>query len=288
MEIDVGRLQFQPDPKGLLASFVSGNQALTLAARVSGPAKSAFADGRPGGAAAVEDEHDHDGASDEHDHDSDDDSGAEEGADGEGPEAGDADAAAGGAGHLAASEGPIQLIAVADADMLADRWWVQEQRLAGLSLGFSKTSDNVDFLINAIENLLGGDELISIRARGRFSRPFGRVEELERAAREEHISQETELNRQLQEAQRRINELQREKSPDSALILSPEQQDELVKLRAAEIETKRKLREVQHSLRREIDGLGTRLKWLNIALIPVLVSAAAIALGAWRIQRRGT
>lgn len=287
MEIDVGRLQFQPDPKGLLASFVSGNQALTLAARISGPAKSAFASGKPGAATAAEEDdgHDHAGELEE--------DGSEAGTNGNGADGatgdeGAGDEAAGADGHLAASEGSIHVIAVADADMLADRWWVEEQRLAGLSLGFAKTSDNVDFTINAIENLLGGDELISIRARGRFSRPFGRVQELERAAREEHISQETELNRQLQEAQRRINKLQREKSPDSALILSPAQQEELAKLRAAEIETKRKLREVQHSLRKEIDGLGTRLKWLNIALIPVLVSAAAIALGAWRIQRRGT
>ena len=265
MEIDVGRLQFRPDPKGLLASFVPGYQPLTFAARVTGEVETAFPDGRPADAGEGED------------------SAADSDGDVEGEGDGESDLM-----HLERSSGPIHVVAVADADMLSDRWWLTEQQLMGLSLGMKKSSDNADFLVNCIENLLGGEELISIRARGGYSRPFGRVEDLQKEAEQNYLSQQVELERRLQETEQRINTLQSEKSPDSALILSPEQEAELARAQEDMLETKRKLRDVRHELRKDIESLGTRLKWINILLIPALVSAAAVALGTLRIRRRGT
>ena len=49
------------------------------------------------------------------------------------------------------------------------------------------------------------------------------------------------------------------------------------------LEIRRELRQVQHDLQRDIDRLGTRLKLLNIALVPVLVMIAALL---YAIRRR--
>ena len=273
MEVDVGMLQFMPDPERLLSQFVPGFERLTVAARVSGDVQSAFPDGPPGAAAddtppmdeEVDEEGDEDGESPEDES-------------GETPEA-DGD-------HLAASAGPINVIVAADVDMLWDERWVQEQRFAGLSLGWQKVSDNGDFLTNALENLIGGEELLSIGVRGGYSRPFGRVEEIQRDAEQRYLSQEQELEQRLQEAEQRINELQKEKATDSALILSPEQQAELKRARQDMLDTKRSLRDVQHNLRKDIERLGSRLKLINIALVPLVVGVAALALGTYRIRRR--
>ena len=295
MEVDVGSVQFMPDPTRLLSQFVPGNQRLTIAARVRGEVATAFPDGDPTPAApdedAAEPEAVEDAAATEADGteavDGTDAAAEEPQAEGgdEAQEAGAAEPAAEG-GHLARSQGPIQVVVCADADMLSDPFWIREERLGPYSLGWSRVTDNGDFLMNAVENLAGGEDLISIRARGKSARPFERVEEMRREAEQRFLAQKQALESELRETQDRINELQREKSPDTALILSPEQEAELQRFREKELETKKKLRDVQHELLKDIEGLGTRVKWVNIALIPLLVASAAVALGAYRVKRR--
>ena len=256
MEIDAGMLMFRPNPDSLMRNFVPGFQRLALAARVTGEASSAFPDGDPTAATPVD----------------------EEGAD---------ESPAVDTGHLARSNGPINVVAVADVDMLVDNQWVREQRLMNISLGFTKLSDNGDFLVNAVENLLGGSDLISIQSRGNYARPFGRVDQIRLDAEQRFRSEEMELERRLGEVSRRIQELQSDAAPGTTSVLVPEDLiEQIAQARQDELDTKRELRNVQLNMRKDIERLGSRLKWMNIGLIPVLVSAAAIALGAWRVQRR--
>lgn len=250
MQIESSMLQFMPDPNVLLEQFVPGFQELCLAARVSGPVSSAFPDGKP--AAAVPE--------------------------GEAPATDSA--------HVAS--GDLDAIVVADSDFLFDQFWIREINFGGMSLGVQKHSDNGDFAINAADNLSGGDDLLSLRARGKFSRPFDRVEDLRRAAEQEFRDEQEQLERALSDAQARINELQREKSPDQQYILSPEQEAALLQAREDEVATKRKLRDVKYKLREDIEALGTKLKVLNVFAIPGLVTVFAVLLFLTRRSRRRT
>jgi ABC-type uncharacterized transport system involved in gliding motility auxiliary subunit len=256
MEIDAGRLQFMPDPQGMLREFVSGYQVLALAARVTGEAKSAFPDGPPDATPPPP-------------------------AEGE-----PAEPPPGPAAHLAASQGPIHVIAVADADLLEDGSWLQEQRLGPINLGFSKLSDNADFLVGAIENLLGGDELTSIRARGSFQRPFKKVEEMRTLASQRFQTEKDELERQRTELMQSIDEIARGAKGEK-LVLTPEQLAELDKKQDELADTNRRLREIRHGLNQDIERLETELRVINIGLIPFVMTLAACGLFAWRIQRRG-
>jgi len=268
MEIEAGMLQFRPNPDSLMRNFVPGFQKLTLAARVTGEVASAFPDGDPTAPAATEEP------------------GAEEPATDVEEEPGETEDEETESTHLARSLGPINVVAVADVDMLADRQWVQEQRVMNISLGFTKISDNGDFLVNAVENLLGGEDLISIQSRGNYSRPFERVDQIRLDAEQRFRSEEMELERRLQEVSRRIQELQTDSAPGSAVLVPEDLVEQIAQARQDELDTKRELRNVQLNMRKDIERLGNRLKWMNIGLIPLLVSAAAIALGAWRIQHR--
>ena len=266
MELDSGRLQFMPDPKGLLASFVPGYERLTVAARISGEAASAFPEGKPGAATPEAPE------------------GTEiDGAEEETPDDAEADET-----HLAASSGPIQVIAIADADLLVDRWWIQEQRLGGMLLGSRKISDNGDMLLNALENMLGGEELISIRARGRLSRPFDRVDEIQREAEKRFLAEREELERSLQQTEQEINTILRDSTADDIDALGPEIMAKIDQAEADKREINKKLRDVNFNLLRDVERLGTKLKWINVLAIPALVTAAALALGFVRVQRRGS
>ena len=257
MRMDTGTVQFMPDPNRMLEMFLPEHEPLTVAARISGTASSAFPNGKP---ELFE----------------------EEPAEEESEEDGGESAAA----HLTESSGPINVIVFADTDMLQDRWWVRENRLGPISLGYEKLSDNGDFVLNALENQAGGEDLISIRAQGRSQRPFTVVDEIRRDSDQKFRAEEQRLQRELDTAQSRINELQREKTDDQLLILSAEQQAEIDRITEQQVETRKKLRQVKLDLKKDVELLGMKVKLANVALLPVVITIGAVVLGAMRLLRR--
>ncbi len=179
--------------------------------------------------------------------------------------------------------GRIDAILVGDADFLADRYWVQRQRFFGQTL-LEPFANNADFVINAIDNLLGNADLISIRTRATSNRPFELVEDLRRSAEQSLRATERRLESELAEAEQRINELQQARPDADLSVLTDEQQAEIDRFIARRLEIRQQLRQVRRDLDRDIEALGTRIKIVNIVLMPLLVTAFALYM-AWRRRR---
>lgn len=181
------------------------------------------------------------------------------------------------AAHLAESgEEGINVLMFADADMLSDRLWVQRQAFLGQSI-LSPFADNGSLAVNAVDNMLGNQDLISIRTRASSSRPFERVEALQAEAEENYRATEQGLQDELAETERKLTELQAAKGEEELTVLSAEQQDEVQRFIDRKLEIRQQLRQVQHELRGDIEKLGTRLKLVNIGLVPALVMLVAFA-----------
>ena len=170
------------------------------------------------------------------------------------------------------------VILVGDADMLYDRVALQPiQTLFGTA--YAPANGNLSFVQNAVEQLTGDNNLIAVRSRATQNRPFTRIRAMETAANEKFQSEIKRLEDSKSEAQRKINELQQQKTDkDQRFILSPEQTAELAKLRKEEVETGKRLKQVQKDLRKEVVSLQTRVKWINILAVPAAVTASGIAL----------
>lgn len=181
-------------------------------------------------------------------------------------------------------EGDINAILVADTDLLTDTFWVRRQSFFGIEIPQS-IANNGDFVINAVDNLSGSTDLISLRSRGAFSRPFEVVERIRREAEEQFREQEQALQARLEETEKKILELQRE-GGEGNVILTPAQSREIERFRQEQLKTRKELRAVQHELQKNIERLGSQLKFINIGLIPILIAVAAVAAGAWRGRRR--
>jgi ABC-type uncharacterized transport system involved in gliding motility auxiliary subunit len=187
--------------------------------------------------------------------------------------------------HRNDSKQPIDVIAIADVDMLQDRFWVQIQDFYGQQVNFNK-SDNINFLTNAIDELTDNTGLISIRSRVGYSRPFDLVIELQRDAEQRFRTKERELQKKLKETQQRIARMQVERSGSGEEILNDQQQKEIAEFRKELNKTQQQLREVQGNLRKEIDDLDTQLKFFNIGLVPILIAIIAVVSGWMRIRKR--
>ena len=109
----------------------------------------------------------------------------------------------GDAGHLAEATGPVNLIVVGDVDMLGDQMWVQLQSFFGQRIANAFASNGA-FLINALDSLAGSSDLISVRSRETYSRPFTRVEELRVDAEARFRATEQRLQSELAETEQRL------------------------------------------------------------------------------------
>lgn len=247
--INSSTLGMQPDPKKMFAEFVPGAERLTLAARLSGKAQTAFADGppkNPDGQPVVD-----------------------------------------AAKHL--TEGEINVLVFTDADVLADRMWMQETNFLGMR-GIRKLADNSDMTLAAVDNFAGSSDLIAVRARQKAARPFTRVQEIQRAAEQKYQKEEVALNTKLQETQQRLNELQSQQgdAATGGLVLTPEQQAEVDKFRQEMVSTRAELRNVRRGLREDIEKLDATMRFVNIAAMPLgVIGAALLIWGIRSVRRRG-
>ena len=237
------------DPEALLDGYAPEGEGFTLAARISGPARSAFPEGPP-------------------------------------PPPEDApDEAPDPSRHRSESDADINLIVFADSDLLADRFWVQVQSLLGTRF-MVPTAANNTLVINALDNLTGSRDLIDVRSRGTFLRPFERINALRREAELRFREKEQELVLRLEETEERLVALEETRQGEDALILSDAQQSELTRFREERLAIRRDLRDVRRELRRSIESLEGWIKFVNIGLMPILIGVLGLVAGVWQVRRR--
>ena len=185
---------------------------------------------------------------------------------------------------LKESKQPTSVVLVGDADMIQDQLSIQTIQGLGQRL-IMPINSNLAFAQGVVEQLAGDSNLIAVRSRASRERPFTVVQKLQADANANYQSKIKELEQNLADTQRKVNELQKSKEGGQRFILSPEQQQELSNFRKTEADVKVQLKDMRRKLRAEIDSLENRTKWLNIALMPVLVIIAGFVLAVMKRKR---
>jgi ABC-type uncharacterized transport system involved in gliding motility auxiliary subunit len=246
--------------ESIIKDFKPSGKEYALAIRLTGKFKTAFPDGKP---AEKKDE-------DKKDADKKDQAAAEKKPD----------------QSLKESKQDTTVILVGDADMIYDNFTLRRIQSPFGTLAMAMNG-NLTFAQNAVEQLSGDNNLIAVRSRATLNRPFTVVKRIEAEADARFRSKIKELQDSRSEALKRLSELQQQKSANQRFILSPEQQAEIESLRKKEAELGRQLRQVEKDRKREIDALETRVKWFNIAAMPVAVTLCGIILAAYKRKLTG-
>jgi ABC-type uncharacterized transport system involved in gliding motility auxiliary subunit len=134
--------------------------------------------------------------------------------------------------------------------------------------------------------LAGGQSLINIRSRGKFQRPFTRVQALEQKAQARWLDREQELLQKIDATNQKLQELEQRKDASQKLILSEEQEAEIQKFQEERLRINQELKVVRRNLRADIEALGTTVKLINIFLMPLLVCIAGIGYAVYRRNRK--
>ncbi len=250
--------------EGILKDFVASGTEHPLAVRLTGKFKTAYPDGKPGAEPKPTEPPKPDEKK---------------------PEEKKADDKS-----LKESAQESAVLLIGDSDMIQDQVSVQEMQnpFGGGQRMVMPANGNLAFAQGAIEQLSGDNNLISVRSRASRERPFTVVTKMQADAEANYRSKIKELEKSLADAQGKLNELQRSKAEQGGqkFILSAEQQTEIANFRKKETEVKQQLKLERKKLRTDIDSLENRIKWINIAGMPVLVTIAGVGLALARRNRR--
>jgi ABC-type uncharacterized transport system involved in gliding motility auxiliary subunit len=245
--LDAALVRMSARPQDLITQVEPTGEEFTIAARVSGPVHTAFPGGPPGAGASPLQPN---------------------------------------AVEPQLKTGIVNVVVMADSDIFDDHFWVKIENLFGKKVA-SPFADNGAFVVNAVENLTGSNDLISLRTRATNDRPFIVVRKLQANAEERFQQEEDALKQRLTDTEQRLHAIEQGGGGAStSATLTAEQQTEIEHFKRDLMDTRAQLRDVEHNLRKDIDALGAFLAFVNIALVPLLVSALAILLGWLRRRRR--
>jgi len=234
---------------GATEEFKPTETSYKLGVRLTGRFKTAFPDGKPAGTEPKDDA---------------------------------APAADGGQLKESAEDGVVVL--VGDSDMLYERFYADIRDLFGQRI-MMPFAANLTFLQNLLEQMGGDKDLIGIRSRATLSRPFTRVREMQARAELAYEGKIRQLEKDLSDAQQKINELQRAKGEGQQAILSEEQKQEILQFQRKRADVNKELKELRKNLRRDVDSLETTTKWANILGMPFAVSLTGIVIAVFKRKR---
>ena len=180
---------------------------------------------------------------------------------------------------------PGNVFLIADVDAFYDRFAFNVQNFGGMQMA-SPVNGNASLLFNLLDQAVGSKYLIGSRSRSAIRRPFTLVQKMEADFNKQVGTKIEEFQEKQKAAQLKLSALQSQKSTGSELMLSPEQEAEIRKLRQEQVEYSKLIREQQKDLRRQKDKLAGKITLLNVFLMPFIV--ILVGLGLFIQRRRST
>lgn len=171
------------------------------------------------------------------------------------------------------NEGMVVLFA--DADMMYDELCVTRDRLGEMVAA----NANLPLMLNAIEVLSGGGDLLQVRSRAATQRPFLKMAELREKVDQKFRPQRQALQTKLDETAQKMGPLR----VKDGQLADPSQIKELNELMKTQSDINRKIREVKREQNKEIEFTKSMIVLLNFLVVPLLVVSLGILLA---IRRR--
>ena len=169
----------------------------------------------------------------------------------------------------------------ADVDFISDSIAYQIAFFGKMVVG-----DNSALVLNTIDDLSGSGDLVSIRSRGNFKRPFVVVDEIERQAEEGTRKEVAKINAQIAGFQSELQDIlakakEGQESVIGSSIIEAQREIELKQRRA-----QKQLNEVKLKKREQLEHLGNVLRGFNMLMTPAVILVIAIVLGIRRSVRK--
>jgi ABC-type uncharacterized transport system involved in gliding motility auxiliary subunit len=186
--------------------------------------------------------------------------------------------------HLSDGIKESKILLITDVDFISDNYSVEQFNLLGQVYSQPK-NDNLTFMVNMVEFLGGAGEMMGIRSRGRFRRPFTHFLMLEKNAQVKYQAAESRITTQLKEVQEKLSKLNVQKGTNK-IVLTKEQIEKIKQFKEEEKKTKTELRKIRKLLRQDIESEKTNLTLINLTIVPILLILTGLFLYYRRFRKK--
>lgn len=177
-----------------------------------------------------------------------------------------------------AERGESTVVLMADVDLISDQIAFQRNFL-GLVLA---ANDNHKLLLNAVDYLMGAQELMGIRAKHAVRRPFTRFDDIEAAAEVQTLERERQLREEVAAAEEELRQKRQEMSGQEAALFQKKVQEEVDRINERLAEANRELREIRKGRREALEREEAKVRRSVLGWMPTLILAVGIGLALRR------
>lgn len=172
------------------------------------------------------------------------------------------------------------VIVFSDADMLYDAFCLRQ---GDLGVGLVTNGGNLPMLLNTVEVLAGGGDLIQVRNRKSPIRPFSKLKEMREEVEEKYrpklVSLEAERQKLAEQLSKARPQLDLKKG---ALIIDQGTMNNIKEMEKNSLKIEREVRDIRKEVNKEVEFQKTLLKSLNVFGVPLLVGVIGLILAMRR------
>ena len=252
-----------------LVNFTLSGKKQVLGVHISGKFKTAFPDGIPAAPAPAKES---------------------------GGAAQDASAPAAGAAAPAAAKAPEKkkddslkeskdsessVILFSDADMLYDAFCLRQ---GDLGVGLITNGGNLPMVLNAVELLAGGGDLVQVRNRKAPVRPFTKLKEMRESVEEKYRPQLVKLEKERQDLAEKLSKARPQLDlKKGALIIDQGTMNNIKEMEKNSKTIDKQVRDIRKEVNKEVEFSKTLIKGLNVVIVPLVVGLLGLL---FAVQRR--
>jgi len=161
------------------------------------------------------------------------------------------------------------VILFSDADMLYDAFCLRQ---GDLGVGLVTTGGNLPMVLNAVEVLVGGGDLIQVRNRKSPIRPFVKLKEMRETVEEKYRPQLVELEKEQQVLADKLSKAKPQLDlKKGALIVDQSTMNNIKEMEKNSKTIDKEVRNIRKEVNKEVEFRKTVIKSLNVLVIPSFV-----------------
>jgi len=174
------------------------------------------------------------------------------------------------------------MVVIADIDFLSDQTAFQQMGMFGISA----RNDNAALLQNALDQIIGSTDLLSIRSRGNYERPLKVILDIEAAAEQKTANKVAELQEKINGVNQKLTAIMTTQNKNDGALINKSIQAEIRNAKLEQNKAQKELRGVQNEKRVDIESLQNKAKLLCILGAPSLILIFALYLSVSNASKR--
>lgn len=166
---------------------------------------------------------------------------------------------------------PFEVIAVADSDMLYDTFWAKSQVILDTTY-IIPLLDNANFVMNALDSLSGGENLIGLRGKSAAKRPFSKLERLRKTNEQAFKAKEAEIFQRVDVVKKDLQEIWSKKNFEERENFNADELAVIAGVRKKLEALRDELVEIKNNINHEIKKTDMMVKFFNIYFMSLLIA----------------